>query len=353
MTWSFLGKGKFNHVYRNAEGTLVFKIQIKSNGLLDSPQRSVRLWNQINHDLEPKAKVFSSGKHVGWISPFIKGNRSTQSEIINTIIDIYNRCGRVVLDAIVPANFITLDNGKVVCIDIGMALQLQKKQDELGIENWSFASVADWNRNFQKRYLPWFNTYCKSTTSPYQQVAETTKALFVMQLYFPHYINVDFLKEPQYTGLRKALADELDQPGSFKKNKKQMFALRNIHPCGLKTEEPEYKIFLKTKFQEFIESLPVAYSGKFASPLIIQIHRNQIMTKKRIEYAYDFLEELLKADDLDEALTIITDTLIAPENEKLLTKGDKALQSCMIECGGALGTIAQSFRSQHIAPGRR
>jgi hypothetical protein len=92
--------------------------------ITDLPERSVRLWNEINPDLEPEATLISTEMGDGWACPFIKGVQASDHEMSVALIDIFNRTGRIVVDATAPENFIKTPSGKVVCIDIGMALQI-------------------------------------------------------------------------------------------------------------------------------------------------------------------------------------------------------------------------------------
>lgn len=50
MPWVKIGQGSYNTAYKDENSTLVFKVQLdKSN--TDTPERSVRLWNEINNNL--------------------------------------------------------------------------------------------------------------------------------------------------------------------------------------------------------------------------------------------------------------------------------------------------------------
>lgn len=377
MPLEYLGSGNFNDVFAFRETnessfTRVFKIQKNdlngSDPLLDTPERSVRLWNQINEgslskaavtqeyipDYKVKGKIQKGGVRVGWTAPFVKGRNATPIEIENTLIDIYNRCGRTVLDAVVAGNFKTLDNGQVICVDIGMSLRLQKTNEE-GVENASFASLAAWDSTFKDSYLPWFQEL--SQQSRYMPVIETTKALFALQQLYPYYVNVDFLREPQYKTLKKALAQEIDQPGSFMKNETAKSLLRGIPPLGNLqaisplAELPAYKLFLKEKLEAYIFSLPVDYQGKFSSPLTIKIFKNKTVIEKTIRCAEELKNELLETDNISEALELVTDALIHPQNEELLSIGNNGLKLCLAECSGGLGQMKVQSNTEHLSSG--
>jgi hypothetical protein len=141
--WGFgvLGIGNYNFAFIDETRENVLKVQhtIKDkdgktdkDAKIDEPSRSIRLWNEINSELTPAAKIVThtlKGKSyaglpvevdIGWTCPFIKGRESTQLEIKSSLIDIFNRTGRVILDAIARDNFKTTAEGKVICIDIDL-----------------------------------------------------------------------------------------------------------------------------------------------------------------------------------------------------------------------------------------
>ncbi len=433
----YIGSGNFNAVFCDAQKTMVFKIQKKKSlgvlsvaAVLDTPERSVRLWNQINAHIEPKATVMGvstpaytditkneqhpAREHaIGWSAPFIHGKDSTQTEIMNAQIDIYNRCGRVVLDAISPGNFKTQSNGQVICIDIGMSLRLQR-EDEQGIENRSFASNLAWETGAHAVYLPWLKKHSFSK-SPYTDVIETTKALYVLQQQYPYCVNADFLRDPQLKHLRTALAKELDEPGSLQQNQTAMSALSQIQilnhnalsqpesentgadqplveqtpdtpqstyiPSFFYSEsnttsmasssssanlqeideksEPWHKSLLLKKLMAFRESLPVGYMGTFTQPIKVQICKNKQLIEKIISNTSEVLSTLLDSNDLEEAKQILIKVItqlekeifkpIKPRQENFF---DQRLQLCLLECGKAISTMPEQSATKEtsIAP---
>ena len=81
--WIFLDEGTYNKVYVDKNRTTVLKIakkaSINQNGInLDSPERSVQLWNEINNPLIEEgliqsAKIYHSKSYgYGWIAPYIR-----------------------------------------------------------------------------------------------------------------------------------------------------------------------------------------------------------------------------------------------------------------------------------------
>ena len=108
--WYYLGSGNYNDVYVDEGGRKVFKIQKKKHALesdeefeellaMDKKERSVRLWNQICGVGE--AEEYEDG----WTAPYIDGNDASEMDIAHALVDIYERTGRIVVDAAVRGNF--------------------------------------------------------------------------------------------------------------------------------------------------------------------------------------------------------------------------------------------------------
>ena len=131
MKWIRIGKGSYNVAYRSEDSRLVFKVA-QDDSPTDIPERSVRLWNLLNPNLQPPAQVSRqkiSGKWVtGWTCPFVVGVQASDKEIRQGLIDVFNRTGRIIMDAVAPDNFLKTRNGDIVCIDIGHALEMEKRE---------------------------------------------------------------------------------------------------------------------------------------------------------------------------------------------------------------------------------
>ena len=135
--WEFLGSGNRNFAFKSKDGKQVFKVQY-DGGMTDSPQRSVRLWNEINYRTG-KAEIAQLGDFNGWICPFIEGRMAKDDEVFQTIITIYKETGRIVVDAIMPGNIVISSSGIPTCIDIGLALNLNstnKRHSKASFHEW-------------------------------------------------------------------------------------------------------------------------------------------------------------------------------------------------------------------------
>ena len=155
--------GVYNNVYRSDDGLEVLKIQKDSAVLTDKPERSVRLWNLLNPDLLPPARILEMTPYGrGWVCPFVQGRQSTDKERVSAFIHIFNSSGRIIVDALGAGNFLTTAKGQVVCVDIGMALQMEFNEEihdaKMRGRRNSAVSIAVWNE-FHEKYTKYFTKH--------------------------------------------------------------------------------------------------------------------------------------------------------------------------------------------------
>lgn len=206
MLWHLLGEGNYNVAYRNDDSSLVLKIpkkkyKAKDGGhaipdfmlAADEPLRAVRLWNLINPHLHPKAYILNTEVGMGWVSPFVEGTIASDAEISHAVIDIFNATGRIVVDAISAGNFIKTKDGRIVCVDIGMALQFETMEERRYADGRtrrkSMVSLTAWEKQ-ERRYLPFFRKY-KST---FPLGVEVVQALLFITEHRPDIYAASFLK---------------------------------------------------------------------------------------------------------------------------------------------------------------
>lgn len=192
--WDKLGEGAYNLVYQSRDKKHVFKIQQRGLAAIDIPpdlpERSVRLWNEVNPDLLAVLAETDLGK--GWICPFVNGVQPTDKEISGAVIDIFNRTGRVLADAPGRKNFIKTHTGRVVCIDIGLALQMEQREEVLFAgqhkRRKSIVSLDAW-RVIGTNFNDFFNaaSHANPTT------VLTVKALLFIKFNRPDVFDVSFL----------------------------------------------------------------------------------------------------------------------------------------------------------------
>ncbi len=204
--WTYLGEGTYNSVYKNENDTLVLKIPKDYKEYpTETPNRCVRLWNSVNSHLSPPARVVMTDLGYGWTCPFVKGVQANDSEMMNAVIDIFNRTGRVLVDAPSPKNFIKTPAGQIVCVDIGFALQLEKREEELELAQLAKSTISrkTWDHELITEYDKYFRG-----CDMYPQTVQIIKVLLFIKNYRPDIINANFLKDPP--GLIVQLAQAYD-----------------------------------------------------------------------------------------------------------------------------------------------
>jgi hypothetical protein len=152
----------------------------------------VRLWQELNPHLTP-VYVRQSEHGLGWVSPFVSGTQASDLEIQRALIDMFNQFGRVVVDAISPKNFIKTPDGKVICVDVGMVLQLEKQEERIckrsGLVRYkSEMSLSAWEE--EKSEYP---KYFSDNMCNYPYTITTIKALLLIKECRPDIFNVIFL----------------------------------------------------------------------------------------------------------------------------------------------------------------
>jgi hypothetical protein len=190
--WVSIGHGSYNTSWvsnfapailvptSDYEGPWVLKYPIVSKdkpilNAMNAPERAIRVWNEINHKL-PTA----GGYKLGWVAPYIANTRSsTDGEIANKLIELFNHNRRIVVDAATKGNFLTkLDTGEVILVDMDLALKRSK-------------SVA--SMNFAKDLSARFDTYWNEPALK----ASMPLTLLITQnlLYFEDQLSIDCIND--------------------------------------------------------------------------------------------------------------------------------------------------------------
>lgn len=188
--WIFLGEGSYNKVYISEDHTVVLKIQKNSSGT-DTPRRSVRLWNAINAHYPPPASIKKSEFGDGWVCPFIQGDQASDEEMANALIDIFNNTGRIVVDATASKNFVTTSEGQVLCVDVGLALQLERREEIhfKDIRRKNFVCLNAWSKLSEA-----YNRFYKDSSFIYPKTVNIIKALIFIKYNRPDIYDANFLK---------------------------------------------------------------------------------------------------------------------------------------------------------------
>ncbi|KTC71686.1 hypothetical protein Lbir_1541 [Legionella birminghamensis] len=338
MGWKKLGEGAFNTVYVNDDKTTVLKIA-KDCSATDKPERSVRIWNEINAHIKPSATVVDSPLGKGWCCPYIEGKQASDKEISQSVIDIFNRTGRIVIDAVTQKNILKTKDGELVCIDIGLAVQLEQREEVIvnkKLRRRSLVSQSYWH-TYQAPHDSWF--YIASFTRP--QGVDTVKALLFIKANRPDMFDVSFLKDKP--NLLKTLAAAYDAqrvsfkaPGLLAAEIVDHRAHKAIHPLN---PLPPFKLNAKDKLADAVkkgnkvlldereinldnlkesclrELTRYFYSrgslkkGEFQASLATRLFRNHALTATKAEYTKVLMDKINHAVTLDEIKQIINKSL--------------------------------------------
>ena len=192
--WTELSSGLFNQVYIDGKHQKVLKTQRanldEKEKVLDEPHRSKRIWDEINFEKWGKATLHSSG----WVCPYIPGERASDQEMSECVIEIFNHTGRIVVDA--PAkstNIKKTPEGKSVCIDVGCAFQLEqrttvvykggltRRRSQDSLDTWAWMG-------------PQFKGFFQDRAYSYPITTNTIQALLFIKANYPNVVNANFLK---------------------------------------------------------------------------------------------------------------------------------------------------------------
>ena len=203
--WSELGRGEYNEVYQSKDKQHVLKIQradlSKNEQRPDLPERSVRIWNEINPDLPAEIAQTKRGK--GWICPFIAGEHPSDQEISDCVIEIFNKTGRILSDAPGQRNFVKTPEGRVVCIDIGLALEMEQRQLVVFSGGHKRKKSVD-SLEIWKNLTAGFFTFFQDALYSKPITTNTVRALLFIKANRPDIFDASFLK--QSTALTEQLA---------------------------------------------------------------------------------------------------------------------------------------------------
>lgn len=202
MKWRILGAGSYNVAYRSEDGNFVFKVS-QDNSPTDLPERSVRLWNLINSHIHPPAyvttQIINGRKVKGWVCPFVRGVQANDEEMRKGLLDIFNRSGRIITDAPAPNNFKKTRDGKIVCIDFGHALEMEKRESAglVGLTRKpSFTSLEAWEDIYA---VSTGQQWLTNAQNSFPKTIKTIKALLFIKQHRPDISRVDFLKKSPQT----------------------------------------------------------------------------------------------------------------------------------------------------------
>jgi hypothetical protein len=351
--WTVLGSGAFNTVYLSDDKQFVLKLPHTNDDKTDRPERSVEVWNEINGG-PPYARLekitdptFDSvnisgsrllGYHVmGWVCPYIEGLESTPQEICKALIDIYNRTGRIVMDPYGDNNFKTTPDGKVVCVDIGVALKRDIQEDKTYAGFYekrnSIVSRNTWtNIALQLEISGMFSN--KVIDNPeLLPVQNMVKALLFIKDQRPDIFNVDFLTDENLTNqLAEAYDADRSSELSSSTNTSSLSDSRisssaedtqDDAPDGLSILNAQRPVELaglkescKRELLRYIKARGTLKNQEFKASLFTRTFRNTATIIARVEKVKSLINDIEKAQSIDE----IRNHLVNNNNSLLQSK---------------------------------
>lgn len=217
--WKFFARGGHNNVYINPKRTLIFKIP-RSDWETSAPERLFKIWSIVNSDIDPSAYIHTQSQYDfsdsdpdgpderrGVVVPFIKGSQASDKEISELLVEIYQKSGRIVMDALQPGNFRKMENGKICCLDFDLALQLETSENAaifysdpvLQLETGKIDLISRERRRSRVSLELWRNIghiFALNLVKNYPThpiVVDTLRALLFIKFTRPDILDVNFL----------------------------------------------------------------------------------------------------------------------------------------------------------------
>lgn len=192
--WTFLKDGSYDTAYLSEDESSILRIP-KNSEETDDPVRSAQLWNAINPNLTPPARIEMTQYGFGWVCPFVRGEQASDTEMSEALIDLYNRTGRILVDATAPKNFVKTPppESQVLCVDVEIALQMERREEAFFTENIRRKNLISLNawQSLNDVYTPFFEQ-CSGT---HPQTIKIVKALIFIKNNRPDIFDVNFLKD--------------------------------------------------------------------------------------------------------------------------------------------------------------
>ena len=306
------------------------------------------------------------------------------------LIDIFNRTGRIVVDATARENFIKTESGKVICIDIGMALQMQQREqlqslDRKYIRRRSITSLQTW-KSLKDAYTPFFKQCALSNP----ETVNTVKALLFIKINRPDIFDVDFLKNNDK--LVKQLSIAYDkQSALYNSSPVVNNALKQLDMYAEKQPkfiEPKDEFAIDSQLDkidsivtEHIESNPITevdearkelelirkmtldnikescrveinryiksrgelnIKGKFNPSWVTYLFRNNELTRSKVRGAISLMKEIESTDSLEEINDLLEKCL---QNKELVKSAHKSGFESKIKTCLSIVETAKNFQS--------
>jgi hypothetical protein len=277
--------------------------------------RSVRLWNLLNPK-RASAKIIHTEHGTGWVCPYVEGRQALDEEMSHALIDIFNVSGRIVIDATAHRNFITTPDNEVVCVDIGMALQMETREEQHFARRRSIPSLKAW-QELHDDYTSFFN----KSSATFPETVNTIKALLFIKANRPDVFDVNFLRSnPDH---KQLLASAYDQHNKIEDALKVVDSNRDPSIEGIKEsciKQLDHYINSRGSFK---------VEGTFSPTLTTKLFRDAKLTANKVNQARELRDLISAAYNRDEIKNLFQnlepDTILKGR----ITQGFKA---CIGKC---------------------
>lgn len=166
---------------------------------LDTLERSIKIWKEINPSLKAKkfTAIIDGEEKIGWLCEYVDGKQATDGQIVLTLIDIYERTGRIVVDAVGLGNVIMPSTGELaVCVDVGLAVKLdyeygplpRMRDTALHGDREDMPGMAQWRKN-QTEFFEFLNV------NRHEHSVDVIKSLLFLNYHRPEIKNPSFLEK--------------------------------------------------------------------------------------------------------------------------------------------------------------
>lgn len=192
LGWNYFSEGSYNFVYLSACKQLILKVPKEHHRYTEQPQRAIKVFSEIHPEWAHQTKMFQYMHLQGWIMPYFIGRPANDAEVAKQLIHIYQRTGRIVLDAPSKQNFICTPFDEIICIDVGFAFRIQSNL----VHSVSHTSLVQWS-SFKNDFNHFFLRPYNMTN--FQQTTHIIQALLFLQTHLPHFKDCEFLFDYPHT----------------------------------------------------------------------------------------------------------------------------------------------------------
>jgi len=320
--WVEISEDKYQTARLNPSHTRLFRYPNEPDDSTSQPHRLARIWNEMHPDSLFEAFVRHDEElRLGWESPFIPGRESTDKEISDELLNIYQSTGRIVVRAHAPKSFTTGPNGKATCVDVRMALKLGNEMSRAASFE-SLISAEQLNTIYPSFWL--------------QHIAQkintihTIKALLFVQKHRPDIWEMSFLKSYPSLLARLASAYDLESPVNIALD---LLTIRKpINFDHLKTQiSSKITLYIQNR-GEIIQNRGEIHAQSFIPNRVSRWFRDPQTTELRINQAVHLKNKIERATDFETMRRQITKTKDSIHQSHSSTFFKSNLETQLDEC---------------------